>query len=151
MDVRNRERSVAADPQLFRSDVASPLPIPEGERRRGKMIPKGLGSMKKAAKFGQAGGSVTSEAKAAAARMNGMLGGRPSTRNAPRETFDLRTAIARYQRIRLLKSSIETILAADSEALERSERTLLKQCVREISRIEKRVSVAVEEHQLKPA
>lgn len=102
-------------------------------------------------KIGRRGGSVTSEAKAEASRLNGKLGGRPSTRNAPRETFDLQRSIARYQRIRLLKSSIETILAADSEVLERSERTLLKQCVRNISQIEARVSVAIEAHQLGPA
>lgn len=107
--------------------------------------------VKKAAKYGQAGGSVTSEAKTEAARMNGKLGGRPSTRNAPRDTFDLRTSIARYQRIRLLRGSIETILAADSEILEGSERRLLKQCIAKISRIEKRASTAIEVHQLKPA
>lgn len=97
------------------------------------------------------GGSATSDAKAEAARMNGKLGGRPSTRNSPRETFDLQRSIARHQRIRLLKSSIETVLAADSEVLERAEMSLLKQCARNLSKIEKRVSTAVEVHQLKPA
>lgn len=107
--------------------------------------------MKRAAKYGQAGGSATSEAKAEAARLNGKLGGRPSTRNAPRDTGDLRTAIARYQRIRLLKCSIETVLACDSDALDRTERVNLQMTVRILSKIEKRVSTVIEVHELKPA
>ncbi len=106
------------------------------------------GISKAAAEFGRLGGSARSKRKSEAARLNGKLGGRPSTRNSPRETFDLQHAIARHQRIRLLKSSIETVLTSDKDALDRAEISLLKDAVRQLAKIEKRISKAVQVHEL---
>lgn len=73
-----------------------------------------------ASEFGRLGGSRTSEAKAGAARLNGQLGGRPRTKSIENED-QMRTAIARLQRARLLKSSIEVLLTSDAEDLRASE------------------------------
>ena len=118
---------------------------------RGEDVMKSAVSKKLSAEFGRRGGSAKSEAKAEAARLNGKLGGRPSTRNAPRETFDLQVAIARFRRAVETRTQVAGLLACDLGELTVPERAELRTFFKTLQRIEKRWETAVEEHQLETA
>ena len=86
---------------------------------------------------------MNTSARAEAARINGRLGGRGRSRNPlpTAERDQLLGAIARLQRVRLLISSIETVLSSDAEVLKPSEVASLERSKKILTLVRRRVEV----------